>query len=85
MTRTYYVQCRLRRQRQDGHGHSELVTHLPTHGTNGTAVEVGRLVQITADRDQRLWSVLSVSESVVDAAFIQRKRDESRDLSSVIV
>lgn len=79
-----YVQCRLRRQLNDGAGHSEMVAYLPTLGTNGLAVVAGRDVTIAADADPRPWSILSVSESIVDAAYIRRKHKESRHLSRVV-
>jgi hypothetical protein len=72
MTRNY-VQCRLRRQLNDGAGHSEMVAYLPTHGTNGLAVVAGRDVAMATDADPRPWSILSVSESVVDATYLRRK------------
>ena len=79
-----YMQCRLRRQLRDGAGHSEMVAYLPTHGINGMAVEAGRSVAIVSDADERPWSIMSVSESIVDAAYITRKRNEGKRLSEAL-
>ena len=79
-----FIQCRLRRSHQVGQGYSEMVTYLPTHGTNGGAVAVGRSVNLCDDPDQRPWQVFAASDHVVDASFIARKRDEGRDLANVI-
>lgn len=83
MTRAF-VQCRLRRSSVCGGGHAEMVAYLPTHGTNGLAVEPGRLVVIATDSDTRPWSIVSAPGPVVDAAFIERKRSEGRRLSQAL-
>ncbi len=83
MTKTY-IQCRLRRARLVGDGHSEMVAYLPTRGTNGLAVEAGRSVTIASDADARPWSIVSASGPVIDEAHILRKRREGKGLSEVI-
>lgn len=79
-----FVQCRLRRRHTSGAGYSELVTYLPTHGTNGRAVAPGCSVTLNEDSDRRPWMVFSACDRIVDARFIQRKRDEASGLAKVI-
>ena len=76
-----FIQCRLRRRHITGPGYSEMVTYLPTRGTNGRAVAAGLHVSLTDDPDQRPWCVLAASSDVVDERFIQRKYDERRVLA----
>ena len=79
-----YVQCRLRRPHEGGSGHAEMVAYLPTRGTNGLEVATGRSVVIATDADARPWSIVSVSDLAVDAAFIDRKERECRRLSQAL-
>ena len=83
MTKTY-TQCRLRRARLVGNGHSEMVAYLPTRGTNGVTVKAGRSVMMASDADARPWSIVSASGPVIDEAHILRKRREGKGLSEVI-
>lgn len=74
-----FRQCRLRRDHLAGTGYQQLVTYLPTHGSNGIEVLAGRHVVLTEDSDIRPWFIEHASPEMVDETYMRRKRNEARD------
>lgn len=74
---TIYKQARLERWKLDG-SRQHACFWLPTKGTNGRALAVGRTVTLVDDPDQNPWNIVGLSTITRTQHYFDRKRAEGK-------
>ena len=80
----HYIQTRLRRALKDGRGYTHISLWIPETGTNGVAVEAGRVVHLKDDPDPRPWEIMVAEGPTQPEAYFQAKRKERLEREATV-